>query len=139
MKQITYEGQDGCKLVLTFGEQGCTVGAGTDGHDQGSVRLTNAQMRQVASCILTEMGAPHAPVNASVNTPMDTNMLFGACVALMWATNVCDDENYDLASAVAGVEATLDGDDIALNLLWMRLAGDVVRGWEHSLPLPEWT
>lgn len=73
-----------------------------------------------------------------VNTPMDTNMLFGACVALMWATNVCDDENYDLASAVAGVEATLDSEDITLNELWTRLAGDLTRLWERSLPLPEW-
>lgn len=76
--------------------------------------------------------------NAYVNTPISRDMLFGACVSLTWATNACDDENYDLASAVAGVEATLDSEDITLNELWTRLAGDLTRQWERSLPLPEW-
>lgn len=136
--QTTYEGTDGSKLVLIFSEEGCTIGAGMDGHDIGAARLTNAQVRQVAACILAQTNVPHTPANTSMNTPMSTDMVFGACVALMWATNTCDDEQYDLASAVAGVEATLDSEDITLTELWTRLAGDLTRRWERSLPLPEW-
>jgi hypothetical protein len=52
--------------------------------------------------------------------------LEGVCVGLMWATNVHDDPEYDLASAMAGVDAILTHENVTLVELAVRLMRDVL-------------